>query len=744
MNMISPLKSCMIGILLFLPLHLASDGNQYLLNQSPISPNRNISESMYNATGVLRTINGVTVPSDFPEIKILTLKDTAPGKIFFGSTFTDIGNYLVIMENDGTPYFYRKYPNQDRGSGEFRMQSTGILTAYLFQPRFFIAMDHNYVHIDTFQCQNGYATDPHELLLLPNGHAFMIALDYQTVDMSQRIEGGKKNATVIGNHVQELDEDNNVAFEWKSWDYFNITDAIHENLRAYQIDYVHMNSIAVDYDGHLIISSRHLSEVTKINYNTHDIIWRLGGANNQLTFINEPYEISYQHYARPVPGKPNQYTIWDNGNHREHNFSRVVEYYINTENKTAEKVWQYPESPPGPHSYMMGNAQRLPNDNTFINWSTSPPLIATEVTSDHEIVFEMEAAGLSSNRVRRFEWEGMAKQPELIIESGNSGLLLIHNKFGDQNVSHYNIYGELHSNPTTMLASSQASFTVLTDLENNATWYFRVTAVDASGNESDYSNMVQAVTHFIEPGQNSVANGDFSNSKSDWLFQKQNDAQATSQINSLQQYFIEITKGGSALEDIQLKQKNIEVIQGRQYIFEFDAFAENNRLIDAKISRGESPYINYGKIGSSFITRQMQHYAYEFEMTDQTDFTAMIVFNCGGTSEDVILDNVSFKEILISDIKSNTSVPIAFYLNQNYPNPFNESTMISYQLSKNEQITLTVHDILGKRIRVLLDQYQNAGSYQIDFDAKDLVSGLYLIVLKSSSHSQVRKIMLIK
>ena len=70
-----------------------------------------------------------------------------------------------------------------------------------------------------------------------------------------------------------------------------------------------MNSVAIDYDDHIIVSNRHLSEVTKINRQTGDIIWRLGGVNNEFDFVNDEFQMSYQHDARPVPGKPNHYTI---------------------------------------------------------------------------------------------------------------------------------------------------------------------------------------------------------------------------------------------------------------------------------------------------------------------------------------------------------------------------------------------------------------------------------------------------
>jgi len=59
-----------------------------------------------NTDGFMKTINGVSVPSDFPDIEVQQFGKTAPGKIFFSSTFGNLGNYLIILNNDGTPYFF--------------------------------------------------------------------------------------------------------------------------------------------------------------------------------------------------------------------------------------------------------------------------------------------------------------------------------------------------------------------------------------------------------------------------------------------------------------------------------------------------------------------------------------------------------------------------------------------------------------------------------------------------------------
>jgi hypothetical protein len=693
--------------------------------------------------GQITTINRVTVPSDFPQIEIHQNGVTAPGKIFFGSTFTNVGNYIVIMENDGTPYFYRRYPPENNGSGEFKLQGSGVLTFHLYNPHRYIALDHNYLEIGTLTCQNGYTTDAHELLLPDNGHSLFICQDSLKKDLSQIIPGGSKNATVIENIIQELDENNDVCFEWYSWEHFNMEDASHIDLRSSMIDYVHMNSIAVDYDDNLIISSRHLSEITKIDRKTGEIIWRLGGVHNQFTFVDDSIGFSYQHDARPVPGKPNRYTFFDNGNYLHPEFSCAVEYKIDPVNMIAQKVWEF-RYDPDRYSSMMGNVQRLPNGNTFINWPDNKSLWACEVDSNNEIVHELEISNTSTNRVRRFEWEGMFLAPYLIVESYNTGIVLIFNKFGDKNVDYYKIYGDTQANPETLVTTSRETFVFLSDLQNETNWYFRVTAVNINGDESDYSNEEEVYTSFIDPGQNMILNGNFSNGKTNWSLQKQSNASANGSIDDQGQYHIRINNPGTNLWDVQLLQGNIELISGRTYLFEFDAYAVVGRFIEAKIEKNSDPYTNYGEIGYSSLSTKKQHFAYEFKMTYANDLNARVVFNCGQSDGDVYLDNVSFKEVIESGAGESKSIPAQFRLNHNHPNPFNSSTEIGFELPKNEKVTLKVYDLLGRGIKTLVNGYKKAESYRVTFDGSHLSSGIYIYKLQTPSFSQTRKMILMK
>lgn len=100
----------------------------------------------------------------------------------------------------------------------------------------------------------------------------------------------------------------------------------------------------------------------------------------------------------------------------------------------------------------------------------------------------------------------------------------------------------------------------------------------------------------------------------------------------------------------------------------------------------------------------------------------------------------------VTEIKSESAIPVEFILYQNYPNPFNPSTTISYQLPTPGYVTLKVYDVLGREVATLVDEYQVAGIYNSKFTAQNygLTSGVYFYSLKSGNYVQTNKMILVK
>lgn len=110
----------------------------------------------------------------------------------------------------------------------------------------------------------------------------------------------------------------------------------------------------------------------------------------------------------------------------------------------------------------------------------------------------------------------------------------------------------------------------------------------------------------------------------------------------------------------------------------------------------------------------------------------------------LFLDSICVKSNLIGVKKVENSIPKSYELFQNYPNPFNSSTKIEYDLPKSITIRLTVYNVLGKEVKTLVNEKQNAGSYQVEFDGGNLPSGVYFYKLTAGDFTAVRKLVLLK
>jgi hypothetical protein len=513
---------------------------------------------------------------------------------------------LIIADNYGTPVFYRKMNSLNF---DFKKQSTGVLSYY--ESGLFYVMDGSYNIIDSLHMQNGYSTDLHELVILENNHALMMCYDVQQVAMDTVVTGGDPNATVIGLVIQELDENKNVVFQWRSWDHFKITDATYDiDLTASVIDYVHGNAIEVDYDGNLLISSRHLDEITKISRQTGSIIWRLGGKqckNNQFTYINDPLTgFSHQHDIRRISN--GNITLFDNGNLHDPPVSRGVEYQIDEVNKYARLISDYRNNPQT-MSWAMGSSRRLENHNTIIGWGTGLDPAITEVKIDGSLVLSISLPDTMPNyRAFKFPWKTnlFSINPEYVyfgyVPLGTSlekQLEIVNNS--NQTIQINNSYNRLSAyRLTTVLPVSIPPF----------------------GSE--------IITIKFEP----ESEGDY-------------------------------------FDDMHLRWNK-----------------ENERIAQV-----------IPLIGST-----------------DPNFTS-------ADDDNEVLD---------------------YYLSQNFPNPFNPSTTISWQLPVGGWQTLKVYDVLGKEVATLVDEYRPAGSYEVEFDASDLPSGVYLYKLQADTFVQAKKMMLLR
>jgi pectate lyase len=119
-----------------------------------------------------------------------------------------------------------------------------------------------------------------------------------------------------------------------------------------------------------------------------------------------------------------------------------------------------------------------------------------------------------------------------------------------------------------------------------------------------------------------------------------------------------------------------------------------------------------------------------------TDANTGTAVGYGGT----ILRTTSGGATWVEDEKAN---PAAFQLAQNYPNPVLGTTIIPFSITRPAHVSLTVYNILGKKVVVLLDSEQMAGSHSIPFNSSGLVSGMYFYVIRTGMTVETRNMLVI-
>lgn len=385
--------------------------------------------------------SGITTLLPAPPITIASVDNPSEGNIFMATWDRNVpakyGNFIFILDKggaildsvrvDGAPFDFQVQPN---GLLTYALGDFAINVPLPGEQLQYIVRDSNLAVVDSFTMKNGYTTDFHEFKMLPNGHVMMMSYHTIIYDMSTIVEGGKTDASLVINIIQEQDRDKNVVFEWRNIDYIPITDS-DLNLTDSRINYGTINAFDVDTDGNLLISFRNHSEIMKISKETGEVIWRMGGPRGEFTYVGEHEENAPYYHARQhnIRRRPNgNITLFDNGEFHNPPYSRAVEYELDEVNKVAKLVseWRYPNG--NIFCVTAGNAEPLPDGGWFIGYGVPNPQFvkrnAVEVHADGSIALEISLPnGVLAYRVTKFPWKESVSKPSFTnfeVKEGNT------------------------------------------------------------------------------------------------------------------------------------------------------------------------------------------------------------------------------------------------------------------------------------------------------------------------------------
>lgn len=165
-------------------------------------------------------------------------------------------------------------------------------------------------------------------------------------------------------------------------------------------------------------------------------------------------------------------------------------------------------------------------------------------------------------------------------------------------------------------------------------------------------------------------------------------------------------------------------------------------VLDRKLDNKNKPTLNTSTIWNwtyDFKRKKLEYYSDTLDCS----YTASVDLGHAATDGSQIgSTRWAFKGV--TAVSNTGRLPIEFSLAQNYPNPFNPTTTITYRILTTSQVTLNVYDVLGRLIATLVDARVQPGTYQTDFDASHLSSGVYLYRLKAGDFTQTMKMLLMK
>jgi arylsulfotransferase ASST len=412
-------------------------------------------------------------------------RDTAPGLVLVAPKNGPEESHpsqdgCVILDNQGQPVWLHLLSDESLDVMNFKRQEykgETVLTWWVGRHTGYgqgecVICDHSYREIKRVRAGNGYEADHHEFLITPEDTALITI--YNAVDKDLTSVGGPADATVLDGIVQEIDiESGEVLFEWHSLDHVELV----EHTTGYY-DHLHLNSIDVFDEDHIIISSRETSTVFKIDRNSGEIVWRLGGEKSDFE-LGPGVRFYYQHDVRSHP--EGTITLFDNGSANTAEQSRGAVIRIDEDAMKATLLREYTH-PNKLLSPLQGNVEVLPGGNVFIGWGSSP--VISEFSHTGELLFNAEFPLESETyRAFRYPWKGYPKYaPAMAAESGQDDEVKIYASWnGSTEVATWQVLaGDSPKRLKKLASTPKEGFETVIVVKTNEP-YVAVNAVDASG-----------------------------------------------------------------------------------------------------------------------------------------------------------------------------------------------------------------------------------------------------------------------
>jgi hypothetical protein len=337
----------------------------------------------------------------------------------------------------------------------------------------YVIVDSSYRTLRRVQATNGLRGDLHEFVITPRDTALLTSYVVTHADLTS--VGGSRNGTIQDAIFQEIDlASGELLLEWHSLGSVPLKESYSPVSADW--DFFHVNSVDVDGDGNLLVSSRSMHTIYKIDKRGR-ILWRLGGKSSDFS-MGEGAEFAWQHDARRQPD--GTLTVFDNGaTPAVEQLSRGLILDVDERAMSAKLLAQYTH--PGILTGSQGSVQLLANGNVFVGWGEVPRV--SEFLHSGELVFD---AALGEKyecyRAFRMPWTGTpAEAPALALTGAGRGLTAYASWNGATEVRSWQLLAGSEATDLSPVASTRATGFESALRAGSSGPYFAVNALDRWG-----------------------------------------------------------------------------------------------------------------------------------------------------------------------------------------------------------------------------------------------------------------------
>jgi Arylsulfotransferase (ASST) len=342
----------------------------------------------------------------------------APGDVFVAPYGTSDQAGPMILEPGGGLVWFKPLPANTEATNlqvqEYAGKPVltwwqGNITVHGFGLGEDVISDDTYTDIAHVHAGNGLQADLHEFQLTPQGTALITA--YEPILCNLSSVGGPADGGITDSLFQEIDVKTGlVMYEWTSVDHVGLSESYEPANRsstAYPWDFFHLNSISVDHDGSLLISSRNTWTVYKLNARSGQIEWRLGGKHTSFK-MDAGTGTAWQHDPRELPD--GSISLFDNGaSPKAHSQSRAIVISLDDPSGTATLATRLTHTPLL-LAESQGSMQALANGDWFVGWGQEPYF--SEFGPEGQMLFDAHLPPHEeSYRAFRFVWTGTPAHP---------------------------------------------------------------------------------------------------------------------------------------------------------------------------------------------------------------------------------------------------------------------------------------------------------------------------------------------